>query len=81
MTDRPADQAARTPESAEQGVDVLIVGGGLVGGALAVALGGAGLTVAVVDQADPAALTASAYDGRASAIAYGSSRVLDTVGA
>ena len=81
MTDRPTEQPTDTPEGADQSVDVLIVGGGMVGGALAVALGGAGLTVAVVDQADPAALTASAYDGRASAIAYGSNRVLDTVGA
>ena len=60
--------------------DVLIVGGGMVGLSLAAALGGAGLAVAVVDREDPGATLAAAYDGRASAIAYGSRRVLETAG-
>jgi 2-octaprenyl-6-methoxyphenol hydroxylase len=61
-------------------VDVAIVGAGLVGGALAAALAGAGLGVAVIDRADPAALTDEAADGRASAIALGSQRVLAGIG-
>lgn len=61
-------------------VDVLIVGAGLVGGALAAALAGVGLAVAVVDRADPGALTDDAHDGRASAIALGSQRTLAGIG-
>jgi 2-octaprenyl-6-methoxyphenol hydroxylase len=49
--------------------DVLILGGGLVGGALAVALGAHGLTAIVVDPADPAVTLARGFDGRASAVA------------
>ncbi len=37
-------------------VDVAIIGGGMVGGTLAAALAGAGLSVALIDRADPAAL-------------------------
>ena len=49
--------------------DVLIVGGAMIGMATAIALGGAGLAVLVVD-AEPAAEQQSAgYDGRSSAIA------------
>jgi 2-octaprenyl-6-methoxyphenol hydroxylase len=61
--------------------DVLIVGGGMVGLTLALALGSAGLDVVVVDRDDPATLLAAPYDGRASAIAYGSRRVLEGLGA
>lgn len=60
--------------------DILIVGGGLVGLTLARALGGAGLTVAVVDREAPAAAAADAFDGRASALAWGSVRVLQGLG-
>jgi 2-octaprenyl-6-methoxyphenol hydroxylase len=60
--------------------DVLIVGGGLVGGTLACALGDAGMTVAVVDAADPAAVLEAGFDGRASAIALSSRRLLEAVG-
>jgi len=59
--------------------DVLIIGGGLVGGPLACALAGAGVSVAVVDQEDPATATAPAFDGRASAVALGPQRVLDAI--
>lgn len=61
-------------------VDVLVVGAGLVGGALTVALAGAGLDVAVIDRADPRHLTDDALDGRASAIALGSQRALQGIG-
>jgi 2-octaprenyl-6-methoxyphenol hydroxylase len=60
--------------------DVLIIGGGLVGGPLACALAGAGVSVAVVDQEDPATATAPAFDGRASAVALGPQRVLAAIG-
>ncbi|HEX9463184.1 MAG TPA: UbiH/UbiF/VisC/COQ6 family ubiquinone biosynthesis hydroxylase [Alphaproteobacteria bacterium] len=60
--------------------DLLIVGGGLVGLTLATAFGSAGLTVAVVDRERPAAAGADIFDGRASAIAWGSAQVLAGIG-
>ena len=60
--------------------DVMVVGGGMVGGPLALALAGAGLEVVVVDSADPAATVAAAFDGRSSAIAYATQRVLAATG-
>jgi 2-octaprenyl-6-methoxyphenol hydroxylase len=57
-----------------------VIGAGLVGGALAAALAGAGIDVALVDRADPQALTDEALDGRASAIALGAQRVLAGIG-
>lgn len=61
-------------------VDVIIVGGGLVGLTLAAALGRAGLSVAVVDREAPADAAADRFDGRASAIAWGSARALAGIG-
>src|SRR5215470_11051003 len=61
--------------------DVAIVGGGMVGMTLAAALGSAGLSVAIVDAEAPAAMTAAAFDGRSSAIAFGSQQVLAGIGA
>ena len=60
--------------------DVLILGGGLVGGALAVALDRHGITAIVVDPADPSVTLASGFDGRASAVASASGRMLDAIG-
>jgi 2-octaprenyl-6-methoxyphenol hydroxylase len=61
-------------------VELLIAGGGLTGLLLAVACAGAGLRVAVVDRQDPAAALGAAFDGRTSAIAYGSHNVLEGIG-
>ena len=60
--------------------DVLILGGGLVGSALAVAFDRHGLSAIVVDPADPAVMLAPAFDGRASAVASASHRMLDAIG-
>lgn len=60
--------------------DVIVVGAGMVGGCLAAALGRAGLRVAVVDREAPATLTDAAFDGRTSAIAHGSMRILEGSG-
>jgi 2-octaprenyl-6-methoxyphenol hydroxylase len=72
--------AAPRPKASIIDVEALIVGGGLVGLTLASALAGAGLPVAVVDRADPAATVAPEFDGRATAIAHASARVLQGVG-
>jgi 2-octaprenyl-6-methoxyphenol hydroxylase len=61
-------------------VELLVAGGGLNGMLLGVAVAEAGLKVAVVDRQDPAAMLGEAFDGRASAIAYGSKLVLDATG-
>ena len=60
--------------------DVLILGAGLVGSTLAIALDAHGLTSVVVDPADPATVLAPAHDGRASAVASASHRMLDAIG-
>jgi 2-octaprenyl-6-methoxyphenol hydroxylase len=60
--------------------DVIIFGGGLVGMALASALDSSGLSVIVVDPADPAPRSESSFDGRTSAVASSSMRMLQTIG-
>ena len=60
--------------------DLVILGGGLVGMTLALAAARAGLTSHVVDKADPAALTAEGFDGRASAISTASWNLLTNIG-
>jgi 2-octaprenyl-6-methoxyphenol hydroxylase len=72
--------AGSPPDSAAVAVDGLIVGGGLVGGVLACALGEAGFDVAVVDVADPRRVLDRGFDGRASAIALSSRRLLEGIG-
>jgi 2-octaprenyl-6-methoxyphenol hydroxylase len=60
--------------------ELVIAGGGLNGMLLAVACAGAGLSTIVVDRQDPAAMAADSFDGRSSAIAYGSRLVFDGIG-
>jgi 2-octaprenyl-6-methoxyphenol hydroxylase len=60
--------------------DVIILGGGLVGSALAVALSAHGLGAIVIDIADPEVILAAGFDGRASAIASAPSRLLGAIG-
>ena len=79
MSDHSSKQPAPVPGDATR-VDVAIVGGGLVGLSLAIALSGAGLLVAVIDREPPVDTAADAFDGRSSAIAWGSQRVLAGIG-
>ncbi len=60
--------------------DLLILGGGLVGMALALAAAKKGLSSHVVDRADPAELTAEGFDGRASAISTASWNLFTNIG-
>jgi 2-octaprenyl-6-methoxyphenol hydroxylase len=59
--------------------DVIILGGGLVGLALAAALDSSGLSSIVVDPADPDARKTVAFDGRTSALSSSSKRMFDTI--
>jgi 2-octaprenyl-6-methoxyphenol hydroxylase len=61
-------------------VDVAIVGAGMVGLTLASALARAGVSVAVVDRAPAVVFADAARDGRASALALASVRVLESIG-
>lgn len=61
-------------------VDVLVIGGGLAGGTLSLALAQNGFRVATVDKEDMAGWDDRGFDGRASAIALSSQQVLAGVG-
>lgn len=67
-------------EHASIRTDALIVGGGMVGLSLAIALVHTGLKVVVVDRTDPAAMRDAAADGRTIAVAHASKLVLDGIG-
>ncbi len=60
--------------------DVLIVGGGLAGSTLAHALALTPLTTVLVEARDPAQLDQPSFDGRATALANGSQRILASLG-
>ena len=60
--------------------DVAVIGGGPVGALLALALAGAGLGVALLDRAAPAEAEEEGFDGRATAVALGSQRILAGLG-
>ena len=60
--------------------DVIILGGGLVGLTLALSLTAHGVRCAVIDPAAPDAGLAPGFDGRVSAIASASWKMLDAIG-
>jgi 2-octaprenyl-6-methoxyphenol hydroxylase len=60
--------------------ELLIGGGGLNGLLLGIACAGVGLDVALVDREDLATMLDQGFDGRSSAIAYGSQQVLSALG-
>ncbi len=60
--------------------DILIVGGGLNGPALALALAQGGLSVTVIDALPEAVRADAAFDGRAYALALASQRLLAAIG-
>jgi 2-octaprenyl-6-methoxyphenol hydroxylase len=63
-----------------ESAEVVIVGGGMVGLTLAAALARGGFDVVLVDREAPADLLDAGFDGRASALALGSQRMLETLG-
>lgn len=76
--DNPA--RARILKRMKQRSDVLIVGGGLNGPALGLALARAGLGVTVIDAHPPRARAGLDFDGRAYALAIASRNLLKSIG-
>ena len=72
--------AARYDLAMNDTCDVLIVGGGLVGSSLAIALDGAGLRVALVEAAPPRVDLQPSYDERNLALARATVNALDAIG-
>ena len=65
-----------------QSFDVIIVGGGMVGAAVACSLGGSPLQVAVIENAPPHPFSPDQpHDLRVSALSIASKKILETVGA
>lgn len=65
-----------------QSFDVIIVGGGMVGAAVACSLGGSSLRVAVIENAPPPPFSSDQpHDLRVSALSIASQKILETVGA
>src|SRR3954468_18586969 len=68
--------AARTSKS-----ELVIVGGGMVGMTLAAATSSAGIATTLIEAESIHDLAAAKFDGRSSAIAFGSKQVLAATGA
>ena len=61
-------------------VDAIVVGGGMAGATMGLALVRGGLSVAVIERQAPPAFRDPTFDGRTSAIAYGSAKVFEGIG-
>lgn len=75
---KSADKKANSAN--EISYDITVVGGGMVGLTAAIGLAEQGFTVAVVDHAPKGDLIAAEYDGRASALAFATCRMLEALG-
>jgi 2-octaprenyl-6-methoxyphenol hydroxylase len=60
--------------------DIAIVGGGMVGASLAVALEGAGLRIALIESVAHDDAAQPSFDERTTALSNGSRRILETIG-
>ena len=60
--------------------DVVVIGTGLIGATLAVALASAGVSVVAIDRLSSSAMTDMRFDGRTTAIAWGARRALSCIG-
>jgi 2-octaprenyl-6-methoxyphenol hydroxylase len=63
-----------------QHTDVVIIGGGPVGASLALALAHQNISSIVIDKLDPSMVVKSTFDGRTTAISYGSSNLYRNMG-
>ena len=64
----------------DQRYDVVVLGGGLIGSTMALALESQGFRVALIDALAPEVHTDPAFDGRAYAVSTGSRNLLDALG-
>lgn len=80
LHDSSADGRSSQQRRVER-VDLVVVGGGLAGLTLAIAVAGAGLRVVVIERGSLEATTAPGFDGRVTAVAPASRRLLDSIGA
>ncbi|MEC9375714.1 MAG: 2-octaprenyl-6-methoxyphenyl hydroxylase [Pseudomonadota bacterium] len=60
--------------------DIIIAGGGLVGGSLALALSGSSLRTAVIEPISPSEFEQSSFDNRTIALSHGSCKILHALG-
>ncbi len=72
---------ARTAPKADFVADVVIVGGGHAGCTMAALLAKNDITAICIDQDNPATTLNPAFDGRTTAISFGSRRVIEAAGA
>src|ERR1700738_579464 len=63
-----------------EGFDIAIVGGGMVGASLAVALAPLGLKIALIEEIPHGNVTHPSFDERTTALSNGSRRILETLG-
>lgn len=61
--------------------DLIVLGGGMTGLALAAALGSVGRRILVIERSSLEQILAAPHDGRATAVAQGSKRFLEAIGA
>src|SRR5271154_3856059 len=66
--------------AATESFDVAIVGGGMVGATLAVALAPLGLRIALIEAIPHNAAAQPSFDERTTALSNGSRRILETLG-
>ena len=76
----PDPERAREFGAVDMSVELLVVGGGLSGLIMGVACAASGLHVAVVDREAPATIVTTPFDGRTTALAFGSQQVLAAIG-
>jgi 2-octaprenyl-6-methoxyphenol hydroxylase len=74
------DAVAMPVDAAVVSVDVAVVGGGMVGASLAVALAPLNLRVAIIEAIPYNAAAQPSFDERTTALSNGSRRILETIG-
>jgi len=70
----------RSKQKSDQDADVIIIGGGLAGLSLAALLGQHDVDVICIDREDPVKTLKAGFDGRTTAVSFGSRRVLEAAG-
>jgi len=70
----------RTVRTKSRRHDVIVIGGGLAGLTMTALLASAGIDVICIDREEPPATLAEPFDGRTTAISWGSRKVLEAAG-